>query len=1335
MPDNPTAPAPPGEPTFPPMYYDSPVNQMVLGVDIASDDSLTAAITVGAPYFKVSATDVCNWVADRPPVLSGEVPAKITGSPSIPARLPPTVPTRHLSAPVAVSDGVKPLVVKQGQHVRLWITADVPKGAALPPGKFTGTVVLTGKSSTKTVTLQGTYLGTLMGKVLVQPQTVVPGQPVLVQVCDASGKPLSDPAVTVTIQGVPASARYYQFPTVGSRNLVVVAAREALHETTQVTVVVAGTAMTFRSSLTAPTVKEVPMLQVAWVPGQPYAATFTLGTTASVRRVLAEAITRASAARATTPGITASVRPVLADAAAHAMPAVQAAAAPAAPAVSHAPADALGAEFAKVITALPSEKVMRLAPTSTKTAKGIATSSAVLAAVGGLQTKPAATSYRWDFGDGQTLTTQSPHVTHDYFPATQAGKVAHSFDVTCTVVHDNVTVKRTLVLHSAYGLCRRLGVIVPPVTGTAYATFQHVAFSASLIVHNLEASPITLNSMACVPLSDDATVALPAPKFTTMHVPVVVAARSASGLGVYIPLNQLQLGSAVVNGFAVYYSGEMQAGGTSVPVRFSYAFRIPLSDSGRPNTTLPSQLAPASWDLGAALQAVTGLVTQPTGAVSKAGGQIVDPATKTVAIALSTNPGNLTTLVQVRSAVQAGLTSIALKTGALTATRGSLRLPPSATPAPQSPTVHFDRKFDPLSPPPVAAGNECYPDDISDADAATASAQQLVCQLTNQTETETISSSFQNAQAGDVILSPAPVGGGDLIAAMFRALTPAQHHGHSGFMTANFFEITHCTASVDRITANVNTDAVGIPTSLNGNMLQYAWPGSITQSIDDATSNVNFKDPSGASYTMNSFNTDSQGDGFEIIPPLVVKPLPEHEAAARPPLRKAADTARSKGAQYDSGGNLVKKGGCYYSFYGYTDPQLSAGFTDAAGADALWAQGLSPAVCSSFVWLSLKEHNIPLVTSNQFEKLSDFSAIAVAGGAQVGPATLDGLIFYPQAERLQGAQALRQMFMNQALSKEDGLGTIPGVNEAIAGPIADQLLNVFASGNPNLVGSSAWQTPGVGNAVSPDNIIYWNPPYFGYAEPLQYLPRHTEQYTISKWTKVITWGSIKGKVRSSGAPVPNAHVWVYLPGGDAYTAADGSYTLNHIPIGQYKLKAQAVITTNGVSAEYTNGLDGQPITLTAANSNIVQNIELQGLPVNYRRVDMTYSMSCDHGDANPFNTHGVQTAGPFSRSLDVNPGQVTNSLTYTYDYNGGGYFHIDYTFTIALLQDLSIEVTLVGTMYDDGGGGVQDQYSIAPFNVPIGGTWSGWTNMEHSNGYHNGPAIFTFSVTNNQQTG
>jgi len=348
------------------------------------------------------------------------------------------------------------------------------------------------------------------------------------------------------------------------------------------------------------------------------------------------------------------------------------------------------------------------------------------------------------------------------------------------------------------------------------------------------------------------------------------------------------------------------------------------------------------------------------------------------------------------------------------------------------------------------------------------------------------------------------------------------------------------------------------------------------------------------------------------------------------------------------------------------------------------------------------------------------------------------LIFYPAAERLQGAQALYQMFMNQALSQEFGLGTIPGINQAIAGPLADQLLNCFASGAANMEGSTAWQTPGDGNAVSPDNIIWWNPPFFGWAEPLQFLPQHTEQYATSAWKKVITRGTIKGTVRAQGAVVPNAHVWVYQPGGDAYTGNDGTYTLNNIPIGSYTLSADAAVKTNGVTAELANGLPnkpGQKVTLTAANSNLVENIELYGLPQNYRRLDITYSISCDHTDLNMFNTHGVQHEGPYTQSLFVNPGNVQASLGFNYDYNGGGYFHVVYTIKIALLLDLSLDLTIAGVMYDDGSSDIQDQYTIGPLNIGVGGTYTGWMGMEHSGfGYRNGPATFTFTAKNNQQT-
>jgi hypothetical protein len=116
--------------------------------------------------------------------------------------------------------------------------------------------------------------------------------------------------------------------------------------------------------------------------------------------------------------------------------------------------------------------------------------------------------------------------------------------------------------------------------------------------------------------------------------------------------------------------------------------------------------------------------------------------------------------------------------------------------------------------------------------------------------------------------------------------------------------------------------------------------------------------------------------------------------------------------------------------------------------------------------------------------------------------------------------------------------------------LGQQFVKVLPTlGNPDMAGSSAWQNPGDGNAVSPDNILYWNPPFYGYAEPLQYLPQHTEQYTVSRWKQDITRGSVRGTVRLDDGPVPNAHVWGFQPDGTTFTGTDGSYTLSNVPIG------------------------------------------------------------------------------------------------------------------------------------------------------------------------------------------
>jgi hypothetical protein len=652
--------------------------------------------------------------------------------------------------------------------------------------------------------------------------------------------------------------------------------------------------------------------------------------------------------------------------------------------------------------------------------------------------------------------------------------------------------------------------------------------------------------------------------------------------------------------------------------------------------------------------------------------------------------------------------------------------------------------------PVIAAGNVCDPDNISDADAAKAKSEGLACQLTQQTEQVLMPGCFQNALKGDVILSPGQDGADNMIGALLRSLSPPQYHSHSGLMTQNFFEITHCTAASDRMTASDNLTGLGGAGGVKPDILQYAWPGSITQTIDAAVNGERWNDPLDASgnthYTISGFNPEPLGiennnNDFVLVYPMVVKPLPENEGAVRSTLHAAADIARAKGAKVDSNGKLTQKGGCYYCFYGYTKPEIAAGFIDPAPASAGWAAGLSPAVCSAFVWLSMKKAGIPLVGSLAVETAAELSAAAVAGGASVGGVTLDGLFYYSQAERQNAAQVLNSIIYNEALQHEGFAQYIPVLGTEIPQNIADQILNMFAYNNPNMYGSSAWQQSGDANAVSPDNIMWWNSPYFGYAEQLQYLEPHVENYTVSKWTKVTVFGTVSGKVtrEDTGAAVAGAHVSL----NDSLTATTdgaGKFTIANVPSGSYNLKAWAVVTIGGSQVQLANGPggpsgQGQKITTTTANPNLDTNVVLQGLPDSYRRLDLQFQWNSDHGDANPWHNHGFRYEGPNTLSIPLGPGSDgignTGTASYTYDYDGHGMFRCRYDFQASLLEDLSVEVTVTGKLIDDGSGDEQFEYTIH-FNVPKDGQYAGWWIQLEYDGfsYHNGPAKITGTATN-----
>jgi hypothetical protein len=185
---------------FPPVYYNAPVSRPVEVSLGESGADLQAELTSGAPYFKILSKKVVapsGWPDGKQPVEKGQ------------GQQPPPLP----------------------YTAQVTVVAEVPKGASLARGPFTATLVITGLRSKATVTLKATLYGTIIGKMSITPATVVPGQPVQIEVLDTFGKPISDPAVSVTVQGVPGNSRWEQYATAGTRTLCAVASNGTITET------------------------------------------------------------------------------------------------------------------------------------------------------------------------------------------------------------------------------------------------------------------------------------------------------------------------------------------------------------------------------------------------------------------------------------------------------------------------------------------------------------------------------------------------------------------------------------------------------------------------------------------------------------------------------------------------------------------------------------------------------------------------------------------------------------------------------------------------------------------------------------------------------------------------------------------------------------------------------------------------------------------------------------------------------------------------------------------------------------------------------------------------
>jgi hypothetical protein len=241
-------------------------------------------------------------------------------------------------------------------------------------------------------------------------------------------------------------------------------------------------------------------------------------------------------------------------------------------------------------------------------------------------------------------------------------------------------------------------------------------------------------------------------------------------------------------------------------------------------------------------------------------------------------------------------------------------------------------------------GQQCFPGDTSTNPG-------LVCQPATETvtingvTTTTFKPWFMgpylaNASKGDVLLSSASSD----VGAMLHSMSNPQGYSHSGIMLDNGFHVRHDTAAADRYSAYHGSTG-----SIDENVLKYGFPGTVSESIQDAYLGAAFVDGNSKSFTTSSFELYDNKDDRGPIP----------QGVLRPPL--GATNENDIRQILESTAKIAATISAHYRFYSYSDATIANDATNNAPAGVgSGLDGSVAAVCSTFIWKSLQQ--VPVST-------------------------------------------------------------------------------------------------------------------------------------------------------------------------------------------------------------------------------------------------------------------------------------------------------------------------------------------------------------------------------------
>jgi hypothetical protein len=881
--------------------------------------------------------------------------------------------------------------------------------------------------------------------------------------------------------------------------------------------------------------------------------------------------------------------------------------------------------------------------------------------------------YTWNFGDGTTGVSEGGGIGHDYTDALDRDSLYTNFDVQANAHYANglvVPAKKTISVFNTYGLNKmRRGVLTPRVVVRNPPLMPTLSFFLGEViclftVTNLEDEEISFTAEkhewltadvaenpAHRPADEIALIGV-TPSFSTAASGVKAqVAPTFAMMDLRVPaLSTITVERVFsqdaftknVFGVAIHLSG---IGICSKLPAISSAYievKLPMQWSGLVSDSAPSR---ALQHLASAAAATNAVVTHEDLAEYYRRARVANVLSPSPA-----PPYSSTDLLQSQG-------SLPQKASGSPAYLASQKLLDTAS---RNFSTVLANLLDPNRLPfdqviPVV-GQECdpvnVPDNLPDG---------MVCQLTSEVHWRYVPGRVLNAKKGDCLLDP---GGPGLVGQLLRQVTPAQFYSHCGIMTKNHIEMTHSTGSDDWLKDHPAGSFLGQgPTEgFDPAAVKYLWPGTVTQTIDNAYYGEWITSPDTGPYKIADFSfAPDLSDSSTIVRPLVVKPNPFDETASvRSKLHAIAEAA------------LAIHG--HYRFYCYTKPEISLGPEGVAGPDSGWAKGTIATTCSSFIWLAAQHANVKLEGPNKITSADDLEAKDVTpGGAAVDGSTLDGLYFYTATERQTAANWLFQNIFDIARNKAGWLGE--AFTDA-SDSVANQVCNTFASDSTD--DDDAWKTTGSANSVSPDNIMFWDSPasgnqgqfrsVYGHVEEVFYRPGTFAQVPIFRWKLVQTKGTLTGTV-TANAEVTGANVSIGNGFQDVVVAGDGRFEFDNVPSGDYQVTA--FLSIGG----YPNSATAN-VHIDAGKTTDVP-IQLQPPPEIYRSVTIWVEKQTDWSSAIAHSpSYFAET-----KTAQVWPFHSHAHLDFDGPLNFTPRAHIG--FDIDLNADLSITVSWSASEFDD----------------------------------------------------